>query len=195
MSHKNKKSLTKQVQDVYESKLRIGQSKHKDKHDGVSDGYIYSYGTLKSYLKEANYFVKFCKQNYGCKTLEQCKPHVAEWIDSRRHLSAYTLKLDLSALAKLYGVKSNDFGIDTPARVMSKITRSRGVKKRDKHFSEKRNADFVEFCKSTGKRYQSEVYVCRSENKGKRLDKRAMYEVSHALGHNRLCVVGEHYIR
>lgn len=296
MSHKNKKSLTKQVQDVYESKLRIGQSKHKDKHDGVSEDYIYSYGTLKSYLKEANYFVKFCKQNYGCKTLEQCKPHVAEWIDSRRHLSAYTLKLDLSALAKLYGVKSNDFGIDTPARVMSKITRSRGVKKRDKHFSEKRNADFVEFCKSTGlrraeltklrgnmlatdelgrlcidvtvgskggrprfapiigdvekikammdaagkelvfkkvpssadihsyraeyataiynhyarplnripydkinkgtgKRYQSEVYVCRNENKGKRLDKRAMSEASHALGHNRLCVVGEHYIR
>lgn len=296
MGHKNKKSLTRQVQEAYESKLRIGHSKHKDKHDGVSENYIYSYGTLKSYIKEANYFVKFCKQNHGCKTLEQCRPYVAEWIDSRRHLSAYTLKLDLSALAKLYGVKSTDFGIETPPRLMSNITRSRGTKKRDEHFSEKRNADFVEFCKSTGlrraeltalrgnmlatdergrlciavtvgskggrprlapiignvdkikammdaagnnkvfdkipsgadihsyradyatavynqyarplnkipydrinkgtgKRYQSEVYVCRAENAGKKFDKKAMLEASHALGHNRICVVGEHYIR
>ena len=247
-------------------------------------------------MKEANYFVKYCKEKHKCKTLEQCRPYVSDWIDSRRHLSAYTLKLDLSALAKLYGVKATDFGIETPARVMSNITRSRGVKKRDSHFSEKRNADLVYFCKctglrrselaalrgdklavddrgrlcinvtvgskggrprlapiigdveritklmhdagsdkvfpkvpsgadihsyradyataiysqyarplnkipydkinkGTGRKYQSEVYICRGENKGKRLDKRAMLEASKALGHNRICVVGEHYIR
>ena len=49
--------------------------------------------------------------------------------------------------------------------------------------------------KGTGRKYQSEVYICRGENKGKRLDKRAMLEASKALGHNRICVVGEHYIR
>jgi len=295
MGHKNKKSLTRQVQEALESKLRIGHSKHKDKHDGISDNYIYSYGTLKSYMKEANYFVKYCKEKHSCKTLEECKPYVAEWIDSRRNLSAYTLKLDISALAKLYGVKASDFKIETPARVRSDITRSRGTKKRDKHFSEKRNADFVEFCKSTGlrraeitalrgtmlavddkgrwcinvtvgskggrprlapiignvekikammnaagdekvfpkvptgadihsyradyatavynkyarplnkipydrtnkgtgERYQSEVYACRGERAGTRFDKRAMLEASRALGHNRVCVVGEHYL-
>ena len=51
MGHKNKKSLTRQVQQVLESKLRIGYSKHKDKHDGISDNYIYSYSTLKTYIK------------------------------------------------------------------------------------------------------------------------------------------------
>lgn len=49
--------------------------------------------------------------------------------------------------------------------------------------------------KGTGKRYQSEVYVCRGENAGKKFDKKAMLEASHALGHNRICVVGEHYLR
>ena len=296
MGHKNKKSLTRQVQEVLESKLRIGCSKHKDKHDGISGNYIYSYSTLKTYIKEANYFVKYCKNKHGCKTLEQCRPYIPEWIDSRRHLSAYTLKLDISALAKLYGVKASEFGIETPSRLMGNITRSRGVKKSDKHFSELRNADFVEFCRSTGlrraeitalhgnmlatdergrlciavtvgakggrprlapivgnvdkikammdaagngkvfkkvptgadihsyradyatsiynqyarplnkipydkinkgtgKRYQSEVYVCRGENAGKKFDKKAMLEASHALGHNRICVVGEHYLR
>ena len=296
MGHKNKKSLTRQVQEVLESKLRIGCSKHKDKHDGISDNYIYSYSTLKTYIKEANYFVKYCKNKHGCKTLEQCHPYIPEWIDSRRHLSAYTLKLDISALAKLYGVKASEFGIETPSRLMGNITRSRGVKKSDKHFSELRNADFVELCRSTGlrraeitalrgnmlatdergrlciavtvgakggrprlapivgnvdkiktmmdaagngkvfkkvptgadihsyradyatsiynqyarplnkipydkinkgtgKRYQSEVYVCRGENAGKKFDKKAMLEASHALGHNRICVVGEHYLR
>lgn len=48
--------------------------------------------------------------------------------------------------------------------------------------------------RGTGHRYQSEVYVCRGYNKGKKLDKRAMLEASRALGHNRICVVGEHYI-
>ena len=33
MGHKNKKSLTRQVQECFESKLRIGHSKHKDKLD------------------------------------------------------------------------------------------------------------------------------------------------------------------
>lgn len=296
MGHKNKKSLTRQVQEVFESKLKIGCSKHKDKHDGISDNYIYSYGTLKAYMKEANYFVKFCKEKHGCKTLEQCRPYVSEWIDSRRHLSAYTLKLDISALAKLYGIKATDLKIETPARVRSGITRSRGTKKRDSHFSEKRNADFVEFCRSTGLRraeitalrgnmlavddrgrlcinvtvgskggrprlapimgnvekikammdaagtekvfskvptgadihsyradyatavynqyarpldkipydrinkgtgklYQSDVYVCRGERAGVRYDKQAMLEASRALGHNRICVVGEHYLK
>ena len=35
MGHKNKKSLTRQVQEAFECKLRTGQSKHRDKHDGV----------------------------------------------------------------------------------------------------------------------------------------------------------------
>ena len=49
--------------------------------------------------------------------------------------------------------------------------------------------------KGTGKMYQSEVYVCRKDEKGKKLDKRAMLMASKALGHNRIDIVANNYIR
>ena len=49
--------------------------------------------------------------------------------------------------------------------------------------------------KGTGKRFQSEVYVCRKDEAGKKLDRAAMLKASKALGHNRLEVVANNYIR
>lgn len=49
--------------------------------------------------------------------------------------------------------------------------------------------------KGTGKAYQSGVYVCRKDESGKKLDKEAMLICSKALGHNRLEVVANNYIR
>lgn len=49
--------------------------------------------------------------------------------------------------------------------------------------------------RGTGKRFQSEVYVCRKDEVGKRLDKAAMRICSKALGHNRIEVVANNYIR
>ena len=42
---------------------------------------------------------------------------------------------------------------------------------------------------------KDEIYYCRKDRKGTWFDRRAMLEASRALGHNRVCVVGEHYIR
>lgn len=47
----------------------------------------------------------------------------------------------------------------------------------------------------TGKLYQSDVYICRKDEKGKKLDKKAMLKTSKALGHNRVCVIADHYVR
>ena len=49
--------------------------------------------------------------------------------------------------------------------------------------------------KGTGKRFQSDVYTCRKDESGKKLDKKAMRIASKALGHNRICVVADNYIR
>lgn len=49
--------------------------------------------------------------------------------------------------------------------------------------------------KGTGKKYQSEVYVCRCDERGKKLDRKAMYLASKALGHNRISVVADNYLR
>lgn len=47
----------------------------------------------------------------------------------------------------------------------------------------------------TGKRYQSDVYCCRKDEAGRKLDKAAMLICSKALGHNRISVVADNYIR
>ena len=49
--------------------------------------------------------------------------------------------------------------------------------------------------RGTGHRYQSQVYTCRKDESGRKLDKAAMLVCSKALGHNRLEVVANNYIR
>ena len=289
-------SLTYQVKKALDEKLAIGQSKHFDKLNGGIQDKIYSWSTYNSYMKHNNYFVKWAKENYGCRTLEDCRPYVDEWLTKRSDdgLSPYTQKLEASAIAKMYGCSTKDF-IETDKRHRREITRSRGEKVRDRHFSEENHKDLVEFCKSTGlrrselqyltgnkliykdnepyivvdvaskggryrevpvinnkelviemmekagpnrvfekipngadihgyrseyttdyynliarpieeipfdkvnkgsgKSYQSEVYNCRGDLKGVKYDKKAMLEVSRALGHNRISVIAGHYLR
>lgn len=302
MARKNKESLTCQIQMILEGKLAAGTSKHNDKILGgkeQTDSKIYAYSTLKTYMKHCNYFARYCKEQHGCKTIEQCRPYVNEWIASRQHLSPYTLKTETSALAKLYTCQTTDF-IPTPVRIRSNITRSRQEAVRDKCFSEEKNKDLVAFCQSTGLRrkeleclrgrkngkvnchtedgklyvhvvsgakggkkrqvevignealvkskimkagegkvfervhnaadvhgyrrdyataiynryarpieeipydrinngtkrwYQSEVYCCKGDQKGRRLDKVAMKIASQNLGHNRICIIAEHYLK
>lgn len=272
--------MVDQVIQTLKSKLAIGESKHFDKIRGQTSDKIYSWSTYRNYLHHNCYFVKWAKEKHGCKTLAQARPFVDEWLKSRQELSAYTLKLEASALAKLYGCTTKDF-IKTKSRRREDITRSRGNKVRDKHFSESKNKDFVEFCKSTGLRrsehqslrgnqliekdgeyfiavtgkggryreapiignveavvarmkeagnafvwktlpngadihgYRSEYctsiylanardsnslpktdrYCCRGDLKGTWYDKPAMLKASQALGHNRINIIAEHYIR
>lgn len=65
-----------------------------------------------------------------------------------------------------------------------------------KHYA--RPIDTIPFDKvnnGTGKAYQSDVYVCRNDEQGKKLDKQAMYLCSKALGHNRISIVADNYLR
>ena len=155
MGHCNRKSagsLVYQVQTVFDGMLAIGDSKYLAKCSGCSYAHIYSWNTYRAYLKHACYFVNWCKKTYGCKTVADCQPHVADWMQTRRDLSAYTQKLDLSALAKLYQCKTEDFNVTTPSRKRADIRRSRGPVKRDAHFNEDLHKELVSFCRSTGLR-------------------------------------------
>lgn len=285
VGHKSKKSLLQQMTAVFQDMLKIGESKHTHKIAGDASEYIFSWSTYRAYTKHARYFLTWAKNKYKCKTLSQARQYADEWLQLRidEGKSAYTIKLELAALCKLYGDTAIDY-ISTPQRLRKNITRSRGRAIRDAHFSEIKQADFVEFCRSTGLRrselraltgdklergpdgqwyiivnkmskggrprkapivgdiskivgmmqtagtgkvfekipngadvhgYRSdyataiykmharplktlpkeEIYYCRKDRKGVWFDRRAMLEASRALGHNRVCVVGEHYIR
>ena len=49
--------------------------------------------------------------------------------------------------------------------------------------------------RGSGKKYQSDVYFCRKDEAGKKLDRHAMLLCSKALGHNRIDVVANNYLR
>ena len=151
MGHKNKKSLKMQITEALTAKMSAGRSKHADKTEKTTSEHIYSYETLRGYIKQACLFADYCKAHHKAKTLQECRQYVDEFLqyDIDRGLSAYTIKLRASALAKLYGCSSTDF-IETPARTRAGITRSRGERVRDKHFSKKNNAELINFCRGTG---------------------------------------------
>ena len=165
MGYKNKKSLILQVKEMLDSKLAIGSSKQQAKINGTYKNYIYSWGTYRTYLQQCCQFVRWCKDaartdgNRQPRTLEDCRQYVVRYTEhlQQQEYSAYTQKLILSALCKLYGeypVERRPFGLpdQQQARHRADITRSRKHVERDQHFSEKNNADIVTFCCCTGLR-------------------------------------------
>lgn len=118
---------------------------------------IYSINSFKTYEKHINYFLNYCKQTYpGAerRTLEQCREYVPEWLEMRidQGLSAFTIKTEAAALGKLYACPIGDFGVDFPVRHREDITRSRYPAERDHGFSLTKNAEIIEFVRSTGLR-------------------------------------------
>ena len=160
--NKSSKSLIQQAKEVLDSKLAIGESKYLAKLDGTYMEHIYSWETYRSYLKHCCYFVKWCKEQpsdhtigHKPRTLAECRIFAERWLQYNidRGLSAYTIKLQASALAKLYGCSTKDFNIRTPPRKRANITRSRRDDvAMDKHFSAENNKDLITFCRCTGLR-------------------------------------------
>jgi len=155
------KSLVHQVKEVLYSKLRIGESKHLAKQSNEFFGGIYSWGTYRNYLAKSCAFVKWTKEQHGCKTLEESREYVDKYLQSSIDLgySPYTQKHIACALAKLYECSTTDF-IKTQTRHRRDITRSRMGKAK---FSESKNQEFVDFCKATGLR-RHEIKYLKPEN-------------------------------
>lgn len=159
---KEKISLQKSIQNRFDSMLRIGASKRSDKIAGNdTKKYIYSWESYRSYLKHATYFSKWVKEQpvdaalgHKPRTPEEARPFVEKWLCNsiERGLSAYTIKLQAAAMAKLYGCSIKDFEVKTPGRNRADIKRSRGERVRDKNFNEERHKDLVTFCRCTGVR-------------------------------------------
>ena len=296
-----KKDIHKEIKDKLQAMERFGVSKYADKKAGITKSGIYSYNTAKAYHRDCQRFAEYVKEHspHGRHTsLEDARGYAKEYIQSLnadKSVSAYTVKARAAALAKLYECTSKEFGA-TESRHRADITRSRNrTVVSDKtgkvilnqqtnagHFSEKKHAEIVEFCKATGLRrceleklqghqlkqikgkyyvevagkggkvrlapiigshtqevvdrclshleekvwekvparmdvhhyrsqYATEMYkmlarergdipredryCCRKDLKGVWYDKVAMKEVSEALGHNRISVIAEHYLR
>jgi integrase len=137
---------------VLDEYMAIGESKTEAKADGTAKYKIFSWETRHTYEKQLRYFADWCQKKYHCTTLEECRPHINKYLlMKQKTCTAYTVKTQAAAIAKLYGCSIADF-CDLEVRHRADITRSRGEKATDVHFSEKKHADFVEFCRGTGGR-------------------------------------------
>ncbi len=177
MGHKQRKCLKMQAKERFDKLTCFGRSKNEDKraagqeydwlksrgeapaitkqefiNNKIRDK-IYSVSTYGDYAKQNNYFWDYCEKEHGCKTLDQCKQYVDEWLQKRidAGLAASTISMEKAALCKIYQVDASAF-IETPDRKRADITRSRGVAVRDTGFSLKNNAEIINFCRGTGLR-------------------------------------------
>lgn len=152
ISHKPKPSLRQQVQDKLSPILKPGSSRHEAKKVKEAQNYIYSYQTYNNYKHWCNQFVDWCKENYRCKTLQEAREHVDDYLRTcMTKYAASTITSYKSAIAKLYGCSTTEF-IATPTRHRADFVRSRKPAKRDKHISEEKNADLFRFVLCTGLR-------------------------------------------
>ena len=176
---KYKKNLKQQVYDKLTEMLHKGEGKSKKQAvaEGTADSMIFSYCTYKSYFKHCKYFINYLQERHpDVTTLKSAKKYVREWLQCRidngglngQQLSAWTISLEREALNKLFNIKPDDPDfVEVPKRRRVDIKRSRGEVERDKHFSEKNNWEFIQFCKGTG---------CRS-NVIKKLEGRDLHTI------------------
>lgn len=170
MGRKNKAyriTMEEALQRRLESMQAFGESKRRDKEQGLTDDKIYSFSTYRAYQRQAGYFVKYVEEKYpDCKTLKNARKYVNEWLGGLvdEGKSAWTVSLAAKALGKVYSIKPGDKDYFTPpARCREDIQRSRGEAVRDKHFSVTNNAELINFCTGTGLR-RREVASVKSED-------------------------------
>ena len=105
-----RKSLRDLAKEEFDGMLGIGRDKHDDKKKDLDHKYIYSWETYRSYLKQTCYFTDYVKQQparadvgHKARTLEEARPFVEQWLKENidKGVSAYTIKLQAAALAKL----------------------------------------------------------------------------------------------
>ena len=287
-NNKYRKSLHQQIYNNLTEKFRNGkgQSRHEHKKAGTDRDLIFSEKTYRTYMNECDKFAKWCKTNYSCTNLRQCKKRIEEYlnymIDEGR--SAWTISTSASAIAKLYGIKTTDLKIELPTRKRADIKRSRLEVEKDKHISEEKRAYWENIGSCIGLRISelkavrgtdlvciddtyyinvrrgkggkqrqarvigteeqinnivnmfqgakngyvfnnipqaidnhhsraiyatnyynmvarnvdeldfSEKYICRKDKRGQTYDRKAMLEVSQALGHNRIDIIAYNYL-
>jgi len=152
MGHKNNNIINETIEHL-KSMQAFGTSKHLDKQNNCTQDKIYSFSTFQAYKEKCLDFMNYARKEFKCKSIEQAKPYVKDFLSSKiaSNYSPWTIKLYACALGKLYQVPSNSF-IELPTRKRYDIVRSRDIVVRDKHFSESKNSPLIDFCKSTGLR-------------------------------------------
>ena len=96
--------------------------------------------TEKQYRNHAIRFANWCKEQYGCRMLEECSTHVQDYADFlvAQGRTPSTIHTYLAGICRICGVPLAD--IQKPIRVVAENTRSRGTKAVDGRADSSREA-------------------------------------------------------
>ena len=138
------------------SKQAFGTSRHEAKKQGTAHEKIFSFKTYQTYKKQGKYFIAYIKERHpNCKNLMKAKKYVNEYLSSlvSEGKSAWTIKTARSALNKIFQISVGDrYFFVAPSCRRADIKRSRGSVKSDSSFSVVKNAELIDFARSTGLR-------------------------------------------
>lgn len=151
------KSMAYQVKEQLGSVTCYGRSKHADKRPGNNfhPNGIYSVRTFKNYVGSCTVFCNWCKSEYGCKTIEACKPYINKYLEYYSiGKSAWSIHAVKYAIQKLYDVTDHGFKVDfdAPKRRRIDIKKNRGDVSEVKDFNEKKYPRELNFGCATGAR-------------------------------------------
>ena len=180
-----KRSIIKQVLDRLKKLCAFGDSKHADKkrnHNQPARNRIYSRKTFETYLAICCRFARWVKDTYGCNDMDKAIRYVAAYLRWRIALgrSAWTVRTEASALAKLYQCSARDVGVKLPARRRQDVTQHRRGRWLG-HFDPVAHKDLMAFCLSCGLR-RHEVLKVRPQDVSVDAQGRAIIHVSQGKG-------------
>ena len=148
-------SIRYQIEKELKSMCRFGESRYEAKKYRTAYKYIYSFNTMKTYIKQVNYMVNWAKDNgIKLKSIDDIREHGDEWLQwsVEQGQSPWIVSTKRSALCKLCQVPYSYFKTKIPPKRRQDIKRSRDMGKSLKHFSEDKNIEQVTFCRCTGLR-------------------------------------------
>ena len=156
---KKKYTLRKDMQSKLDSYLKNGKNSSRDRDknnkEDLTQDKIYSYVTYKNYKKScyklADYLYTHNKEVRQLKDLKI--KHVNNYLQYLvvKGYSAPTINSSKAAIAKLMQISSKEF-LNTPRVQRKDITRSRGMKERDKHISKETENYYAKFTTAIGGR-------------------------------------------
>lgn len=178
------KSMIRQVSERLHSMAAYGQSKHTDKlGNGGKPAIdkIYSFSTMCNYHQAACDFAHWARDTHHCRTLDQARQYTGEYLQQRMDSgrSAWTVRRDAAALAKVYQCKTTDLGVTLPARHRGDVTQHSD--RTPQGFAESRHADLAALCRSTGLR-RHEVEQLRPQDVRQDAEGRTVVRVEQGKG-------------
>lgn len=126
-----KKSSIRKCVERFLAMRAFNQSKHQDKlknNGKPARDKIYSGCTLSNYIAACCRFLRWVRKEYGCIDLDAAMRHVGAYLRLRirQGMSAWTVRAEAAALAKLYQCSMCDFGVKLPKRRRRDVTQHRG---------------------------------------------------------------------